>query len=147
MSSPTEDKSGNLYVIGDGSQTIYKSGDNGATWVAIPHPTEKDFALYVDNNNTFYKSTSTGGIYTSKDNGATYTQLVNAPNEFIESMSVQSDGNFYYDMLGRGLYLLKGGVPKHLDDNEFNVPTAYVLAQNNNIVFCDFYVYIVHYRL
>ncbi len=148
INSPAEDKNGNLYVVGEGTQTIYESADNGASWTAIPHPTEMDVAFYVDNSNTFYKGTITGGIYISKDNGATYTQLVNDPNELFSDMSIQADGNFYYDVLGKGLYELKGAnPPRLLDDNGFSVPTTYILAKNNNIVFCSFTGYINYYHL
>jgi hypothetical protein len=147
IGSPTEDKNGSLYVVGEETQTIFKSTDNGVTWT-IPHPTERDFAIYVDNNNTFYRSTTGGGIYISKDNGVTYTQLVNAPNELIENMSVQSDGNFYYDLLVKGLYVVKGtNQAQHLDDNESSVPTVYILSKNNNIVYSSFTPYINYYPL
>ena len=148
MGSPTEDKNGNLYVVGSEQQTIYKSADNGVTWAAVPDPGQRDCAFYVDNNNTFYKSTSTSGVYISKDAGATYTLLINAPNTFNVSMSVQSDGNFYYDQSLRGLYELAGSNPaRHLDDNESSSPTVYVLAKNNNIVFSSFNAWINYYRL
>jgi photosystem II stability/assembly factor-like uncharacterized protein len=142
MGSPAEDQSGNLYVIGRESQTIYKSTDNGATWAAIPHEFEFDYALYIDNNNWFYKSRSDnnntgGGIYLSKDNGANYTLLISSPNTFIEHMTVQSDGNFYYDLLFKGLYMAKGisNSVRNLDDNESGQPTPYIVAKNNTIIY------------
>jgi hypothetical protein len=148
MGSPTEDKNGNLYVAGGETQTIYKSADGGATWTPVADPPREDVGLYVDNNNTFYKSTSISGVYISKDNGATYSLLISSPNSFITAMSVQSDGNFYYDNPGKGLYQLVGSnPPRHLDDNESSIPTVYILAKNNNIVFSSFSPVINYYRL
>jgi len=150
ISSPTEDINGNLYVVGQQSETIYKSIDNGTTWTAIPRPNEFDFSLYIDNNNTFYKSRSDnpgGGIYISKDNGATYTQLISSPNAFLENMSVQSDGNFYYNYLGQGVYMAKGisNSVKDLNNGQFNVPPPYIVAKNNNIIYADTGNGIIHY--
>ena len=143
VSDIAEDKSGNLYVITLGNSLIYKSSDNGASWaINTPLPqTENDFSLYIDNNNWFYKSRSDpgGGIFISKDGGLTYTQLIDAPDRFMQKMSVQSDGNFYYDVLGQGLYMAAGisNSVKNLDHNEFNVPATYIVAKNNNIIYTN----------
>jgi hypothetical protein len=150
INSPTEDKSGNLYCVGQESETIYKSIDNGNTWTPIPRPNILDFAIYIDNNNWFYVSQSepgTGGIYISKDNGVTYTQLISSPNTFLENMSVQSDGNFYYDYLGLGVYMAKGisNSVKDLNNGQFNVPPPYIVAKNNNIIYADTGNGIIHY--
>ncbi len=138
MDSPTEDKSGNLYVVGLESETIYKSSDVGKTWTVVPRPNENDCAFYVDNNNWFYKGRSdpAGGIFISKDNGATYTQLINSPNVFLEKMSVQSDGKFYYDNLDLGLYQVAGinNQLKKIYDGAPSIPIPYIIAKNNNIV-------------
>jgi photosystem II stability/assembly factor-like uncharacterized protein len=138
MTNPAEDKNGNLYVIGLESETIYKSSDVGKTWTAVPRPGENDCAFYVDNNNWFYKGRSDpgGGIFISKDNGATYTQLINSPNAFFEYLSVQSDGNFYYDNSALGLYQTAGvsSQVKRIYDNSISTPLPYIVAKNNNIV-------------
>jgi hypothetical protein len=149
---PAEDANGNLYVVGQESGTLYKSADNGTTWVALPHTNQLVFAFYIDNNNNFYLSRSepgTGGIYISKDAGNTYSLLTAYSNVFIENLSVQSDGNFYYAYRGLGLYVAPGiNAPvKRIFDytNNFNEPAPYLVAKNNNVVTGDVGEMYIHY--
>lgn len=144
FNSPAEDQQGNLYVAGQESETIYKSTDAGITWTPIPRPNILDFALYIDHNNWFYLSRSepgTGGIYISKDAGITYNKIVSYGNVFIDNMSVQSDGNFYYQYLGVGLYQATGinSPVKRIFDYSLNFAedAPYVVAKNNNIITAD----------
>jgi photosystem II stability/assembly factor-like uncharacterized protein len=140
FNEPAEDKNGNLYVVGQESGTIYKSADNGATWTPLlQQGYERDYGLSIDNNNTFYKSrgdASGGGIYISKDNGTSYTQLISISNSFIEHMTIQSDGNFYYDNLSAGLYMANGvsSSVKQLVQNQLPGAIPYIVAKNNNII-------------
>jgi len=138
---PAEDANGNLYVVGQESGTLYKSADNGTTWVALPHTNQKVFAFYIDDNNNFYLSRSepgTGGIYISKDGGSTYSLLTGYSNIFIDNMSVQSDGNFYYTYLQLGIYEAPGiSAPvKRIFDyvNNFGEDAPYVVAKNGSMV-------------
>ncbi len=148
---PAVDNGGNLYVVAQTSQTIYKSTDNGTSWQPLAKTGgEADFALYIDNtNNRFYKgrSDANGGIYISKDNGATYAQLTNSANSFLDAITLQTDGNYYFENYASAisttsLYQFTGtsGVTKLL----YNLPPLgtrsypqappYIVASNNNIV-------------
>jgi photosystem II stability/assembly factor-like uncharacterized protein len=146
---PTEDKDGNLYLIGRESQLIYKSVDEGKTWSPLislsPIPQspngehELDFSLYIDKNNWFYKyvnDAQIGGIYLSKDKGVTYNKLVGAPNAFCEEMSLQSDGNFYYYRWGGGIYHTVGisSTVKGVFGFDATIPIPYIVAKNDNII-------------
>lgn len=141
---PAEDANGNLYVVGQESGTLYKSANNGTTWVALPHPNQLVFAFYIDNNNNFYLSRSepgTGGIYISKDGGNTYSLLTSYQNIFVDNMSVQSDGNFYYAVRTVGLFEAPGiNTPVKMifsyTDN-FEETAPYIIAQNGTMVTGD----------
>jgi len=139
FASPTEDKSGNLYVVGRVSGTIYKSTDNGNTWAAVARPqNELDFGFYVDNNNWYYKiigGSLEAGLYLSKDNGATYTELFSA-SYFLDLFSIQSDGNYYFEDVATGLYQSTGITTSVKLISSFLTPTnaPYVVAKNGNVI-------------
>ncbi|HVW12709.1 MAG TPA: sialidase family protein [Mucilaginibacter sp.] len=138
-----EDQSGNFYVAAGNSGTLYKSVDEGASWTAItPYQQEQVYSFYVDQHNWFYESRwdSNGGVYISKDNGATYSILYNAPGHFVSNMSVQPDGNFYVSDSTEGLYSGKGiGTPFRLVFyNAYpGLFVPYIVAKNNNLVVSD----------
>jgi photosystem II stability/assembly factor-like uncharacterized protein len=153
FSSPAEDIAGNLYLVGRYSQTIYKSSDNGATWTVVPHPEESDYGLYIDKNNWFYKSTSdnNGGIFISKDNGNTYSQLGYYSNYLFSNLSLQSDGKLYFDAQGQGLFQSTGSANNFAgliyQDNLGNNLIPYIVAKNNNIIVTDLtYLKIRYYQ-
>jgi len=140
FASPAEDQSGNLYVAGRESGTIYQSNDNGKTWLPVAKKTfsELDFGLYVDSNNWFYESRwdSNGGIYISKDQGATYSQVVNAPNTFLDLFSIQSDGKYYYEYGPVGLYQTSNLAvhARIIHDFATPQPAPYIVANNGNVL-------------
>jgi hypothetical protein len=141
--SPAEDQAGNLYVVGLESETIYQSKDGGNTWSPFQAATGNTMALdcsfYIDANNWFYKASSNptnGGLFISKDQGATYTQLVNTSNTFYYLFSVQSDGNYYYENPSTGLFQSNGisSSVKFIQPISLPVPAPYIVAQNGNVV-------------
>ncbi|MGZ3823146.1 MAG: WD40/YVTN/BNR-like repeat-containing protein, partial [Mucilaginibacter sp.] len=136
---PLEDKDGNLYIEAQDSQTIYKSADVGKTWSIISGSNELDVAFYIDNNNWLYKCINQGNsgeIAISKDKGVSYTQLIIPQYIFVNNMSVQSDGNFYFSVSGSGVFKANGisSSVKKIYDNEASQFTPYIVAKNNNIV-------------
>ena len=142
--SAAEDATGNLYVTADESQTIYKSTDNGASWVPLPNgPFGAAYSFYIDKNNWFYKSEigdMYGGIYISKDGGTTWTPLASDSNVAIHDISLQSDGNLYSIINQQGLCVEKnatGPIKPLYSDNgapTFMGHVPYIVAANNNIV-------------
>ena len=144
FSDPTEDKDGNLYVVERQNGNLFKSADGGKTWSLVPeggyNAPGDVFAFYVDNNNWFYKSTSqfSPGIYLSKDNGINYNLIVHfSPIDEIANMSFQSDGNLYYENIGSGLYSYDGNSSKLVFGYADSFFKPYIVAKNNNIIFCN----------
>ncbi|MBS1525017.1 MAG: hypothetical protein JST19_05175 [Bacteroidetes bacterium] len=139
----TEDQAGNYYVEAQNSGTLYKSTDKGASWTALTTFLQEQVnSFYIDQNNWFYKSRwdSNGGVYISKDNGATYSILYNVPGHFISNMSVQPDGNFYVSDSSAGLVSGTGiGTPfKLVYYNDFpGLYVPYIVAKNNNIIVAE----------
>jgi hypothetical protein len=100
-------------------------------------------SLFIDKNNWFYTSVTYGlpsGIYVSKDNAATFSLLSSTADGFNDNISVQSDGNLYYNynfnIDKSGLYRLNGatGPSKYIYYIETDLPTPYVVAGNNNVI-------------
>jgi len=144
FNNPTEDQDGNLYVVEQQNGNIFMSVDAGKTWnlvIETGYNAPGDvFSLYIDNNNWFYKSTVQfqPGIYISKDKGTTYTMLIHLPPASdIENMSMQSDGNFYYEDIARGLYSYDGNSSKLIYPYGGTFVQPYIVAKNNNIIFAN----------
>jgi hypothetical protein len=144
FNDPSEDRDGNLYVVEQQNGNMFKTTDEGTTWNLIPETGYNSpgdvFSLYIDKNNWFYKSTYhfQPGIYISKDNGSTYNILIPyGPAAFIENMSVQSDGIFYYEDIATGLYSYDGNSSKLVYGYSGTLVQPYIVAKNNNIIFAN----------
>jgi hypothetical protein len=140
---PSEDKNGNLYILAKESGTIYKSTDAGKTWAYLNFPNDRFESLFIDKNNWFYTSVNGSqpyGIYISKDNAVTFNLLSSTTDGFNENISVQSDGNLYYNynfnIANSGLYRMNGatGPSKYIFYIEGSSPISYIVAGNNNVI-------------
>lgn len=140
LQSFIEDQDGTLYVVSGSIGNFYKSTDNGNTWMPLNQSQERVYAFYIDKNHWMYKSRfdGDGGIYVSKDNGATYSLWYNSPNSFIQNMSLQPDGNFYFDLLSSTGTLYQatpgGSSFNGIFPEQMNVNIPYIVAKNNNII-------------
>jgi hypothetical protein len=135
---PSEDQNGNLYILAKESGTIYKSIDAGKTWVYLNFPNDRFESLFIDKNNWFYTSVNGSqpyGVYISKDGAATFNLLSSTAGGFNDNISVQSDGNLYYDISSTGLYRMNSATgPSKLIFNIEGSPTPYIVAGNNNVI-------------
>lgn len=144
FNDPSEDNNGNLYVVEQQNGIVFKSTDIGQNWTLMTQPgnsaPKSVFSFYIDKNNWFYESTSQSnpGVFISKDNSKTYNQLIFFPfADGIENMSIQSDGNFYYEDIGIGLYTNDGNSPKLLFAYGGSFVQPYIVAKNNNVIFAN----------
>jgi len=137
---PAEDKEGNLYVTDAYNMNLFKSGDAGATWYAVPLGGVVTpgifYSFYIDPDNNFYVGTNyhNNAIGISDDEGTGYTAYMIGGQKF-GNMSVQSDGKFYFEDDSNGLYLF----------NSYNNSTLifpfkdtglqpYIVAKNGNMI-------------
>ncbi len=138
--SPTEDKAGNLFVLSYESGIIFKSADGGKTWAYLNFPNFSFTNLFIDKNNWFYASNNIipqYGIYVSKDDGASFTQLSSSKTGFNQQISVQSDGNLYYTINGTGLFMVSNAAAiaaKMIFYTDTPLSPPYIVAKNGNIV-------------
>lgn len=137
---PAEDKDGRLFVTDKYNENVFVSADGGATWnmpiiAGSPSP-GITYSFYIDPNNIFYESCifPGKGIFVSDDKGAGYSGYM-ITGENYGNMSLQSDGNFYFEDEHNGLYKF----------HYYNVGTLlfpfndtglqpYIVAKNNNLI-------------
>lgn len=140
---PAEDNDGNLYVVEHQNENVFKSADKGVTWTVMEEPgvgfPGTDFSFWIDNStNWFYKGEShfNGGVWISKNKGATYSQLVFYSNTYIADISIQTDGKLYYEDIEHGLYAYDFAAKTASQISKFNFTDyrAYIVAKNNNVI-------------
>jgi len=143
FNNPAEDRDGNLYIVEQQNENLFKSVDGGKTWSLVDETgigfPGTDFSFYIDNaSNWFYKGESNfnGGVYVSKDKGATYSQLIFYSNAYITNISVQSDGRLYYEDIDHGLYTydFTNKTATQIFKFDFTSIRPYIVAKNNNII-------------
>ena len=130
----------NNYIIVVGSSGIYKSTDNGATWVSKTPSNTGIFQGVTNIYGTLYASSSTYGLYSSSNNGETWT-LVNSsvtvtkifnfrlPCPFLMSIRMNSNGS-NADNNKYGARFLSPGGTLSFSQNNFSGPgTAYISLQ------------------
>ncbi|SDI80560.1 WD40/YVTN/BNR-like repeat-containing protein [Mucilaginibacter gossypii] len=137
---PSEDKEGNIYVTDAYNMNLFKSGDAGITWYAVPIGGSVTpgifYSFYIGPNNNFFVCSifHTNGIYISEDEGTGYTGYMIGGQKY-GNMSVQGDGRFYFEDDSNGLYML----------NNYNNSTLvfpfkgtglqpYIVAKNGNLI-------------
>ena len=144
--NPVMLKTSQIFLLSS-TNVIYHSNDRGLTWTAIANPENVHItALCRDTAGWFYKAsmlTSTtapsSGVYVSKDNGATFTTLLNYTNPgnqpYIVDMSIQPDGLFYYGQLSYAISRLQinGQITNYALSNIAFAP--YMLAKNNHLIY------------
>ncbi|NCD71358.1 WD40/YVTN/BNR-like repeat-containing protein [Mucilaginibacter agri] len=139
---PTEAQNGDLYLVDDNG-VLYKSTDAGANWKAVTSHIndgvnfEQVVSLYCANNGWLYKGRQdpTGGLFVSKDNGATYSRLLNLPNSFVFMPSMAPNGYIYFHLLFSGLFLYDGNAARKIwDDEGAGRGTPYIIANNGAVI-------------
>ena len=152
--APSEAQNGDLYIIGHGSENLYKSTDGGLTWNLQLQTPNMEFStqaadvFFIDKNNWFYLSALNLGnvmgnsaLFISKDAGKTYTKIFTELK--AHNISIQSDGNLYYNIMngaGNDLYAATGitGSPQLIYGNEaYASQYPYVVAKNNNLILAN----------
>jgi hypothetical protein len=132
---PSETSNGDLYLVGH-DEYLYKSTDGGNSWQAQTNYS-RTISFYIGPNGWQYQGRlePDGGLFVSKDNGASYTRLINVSNSFVFKPLVTSTGSIYYNLLFSGLYVFDGNSSKKLVDDEFaGNGLSYIIAKNNNII-------------
>jgi hypothetical protein len=147
--NPVELNNGDLYLLSM-SNIMFKSTDGGQTWTELVNdPNVYVTGIYADNNGWLYKawmlSSATApvsAIDVSKDNGATFSNIITYAvptfQPYIQNMSIQSDGNFYFGELSYSICSIPAGgqvFTAAYTDLPFSV---YVLAQNDQLVYAKF---------
>ncbi len=131
------DANGTLYA-GTWGLGMYKSLDNGVTWVAInqgiAHLAVN--AVVVDGNGDLFAGTFAGGVYKSVDQGANWIQLP-IGYEHVWSLGVTSTNELYAGTYGAGVYKSTNGGNSWSAANG-NLSASYIYAitiDDNDIVY------------
>jgi hypothetical protein len=154
------------YSAQDGNGNIYFCETNDATYLPVikvlDHATNAitllsnlplayPSAFYIDQNNNWYaggfnNTANETELYQSADGGKTWKKVFTMPNDgssymIVDFMSRQSDGSYYFEVLGQKIYIYK--TPDFV--NFQNIQTAvpgysgvYIVAANGNFIMNSF---------
>ncbi|MFI5159431.1 MAG: hypothetical protein ACHQF4_11235 [Sphingobacteriales bacterium] len=138
---------GDMYIL-CGNNVLYKSTNHGQSWTPQNNRLILNFsAIYVDNKGWFYEASGISGsspdiITVSKDNGATFTNLVTYTNPtfqpYINNISVQRDGLLYFGELSYAICRLPnpGQVMNYtLTQYPFGI---YLVTKTNRFLYVNF---------
>jgi photosystem II stability/assembly factor-like uncharacterized protein len=144
--NPIVDANGNIYLTEKANEILYKSTDGGVTWAP---QLDKTSSFFIDPAGQYYQAMVyfNGGIFISKDQGATYNQLSFFNDAYINNMSVQPDGNFYFDATGLGVYRLVNGstVPQLLFPDNVSEFQPYIVGTNGDVVIANIGHFYIRY--
>ncbi|HEY9001131.1 MAG TPA: sialidase family protein [Mucilaginibacter sp.] len=148
LAYPFGDKDGNFYILGLEGQTIHKSSDGGKTWAQVfPAGNLLVTSICIDpTTNWIYATVQTSGIYVSKDEGVTFSLVINYNLGFVENLSVQSDGNLYFSTTSYIYGSIGATSPLKQVTEAGPIPSNCIVAKNNNLVVNNFWLGTIGYR-
>ena len=105
-----EDSLGNLYA--GGIDRLLFSNDKGNTWQVISYVNSYFTDILIDKNNNIYTSFADGGMFLSKDGGATWGEKSKGLKELvgIRSLLLDRNGFLFAGTDGVGIYKSKKSV-------------------------------------
>jgi photosystem II stability/assembly factor-like uncharacterized protein len=108
--SLAEDSSGNLFA--GGINKLFFSIDNGSSWQIISYVNSSYKYILIDKNNNIYTSFADGGMFVSKDGGATWEEKSKGLEELvgIRSLLIDKNGFLFAGTDGVGIYKSKKSV-------------------------------------
>ena len=86
-------------------QGIFRSIDNGATWIVIGLNLKDVRSIVIDNSGDLYAGTWGFGTFKSTDNGATWNVINNGlTSSIVSSLSITSGSKLFAGTFGGGIY-------------------------------------------
>jgi len=151
-----QDSNGNIYFceINDGNYLpvikVLDPATNAITLLGnlpLPYPS----AFYIDQKNNWYaggfnSAANEAELYQSADGGQTWKKVFSQANDgassiYVDFMSRQSDGSYYFELLGANIYIYKTPDFVTFQNIKASVPGysgEYILAANGNFIMNSF---------
>jgi len=129
-------QNGDIYAAGKDNGSIYKSGDNGETWIDTDAGINNYRALTVSNEGTIYAGTVDGTFYISTDSGSTWNYINASPSQ-INSIASSSNGQIFIGTNSHGIYTSTDlGVNwVQLSDNNIYPNTNSITVNDSDVIF------------
>jgi hypothetical protein len=147
-------KDGSLLLHGSDCCYMFRSFDNGISWIRIPTP-GYSLKLYVDENDAIYIVTQEGGmtIYRSTDYGLNFSYVYSVQPQWISSMENTFNrwGSFYYVFIqGYGILKSKDLATYELYWENYNLVNLFIddmgVLIGKNLSWQYPYPIIIYYR-
>src|SRR5690606_9974090 len=88
---------GDLFAGTDFGEGIFRSTDDGASWIPLTIATSNNvYGIVVDSGGDLFAGTYGDGIFRSSDNGTTWTMITPGPSaQFILALAVNDSGDLF----------------------------------------------------
>ena len=150
-----QDSNGNIYFCETDATLlpVMKVLDHATNAITLLKnlPLPHSSAFYIDQNNNWYSggynsTANEAELYQSADGGNTWKKIFSRANDgassiHVDFMSLQSDGSYYFELLGANIYIYKTTDFMNFQNITASVPGysgEYILAANGNFIMSSF---------
>ena len=136
MSELVVDNNENFYItiFNDG---LWMSQNSGNSWESLENESTPNAVLLAINNSTIYKTTDGGPVYSSKDNGKTWSPVFTAGCTAHDV--IQRKNGDIWVATKHGLYIKNRNKPQHgfVKETSLNMQTVNITEINDSIYIID----------
>ncbi len=127
--------SGEIFIAGTNDDYLYKSIDNGASWVQINNDTHQWVSIASSSNAQIIGAIGSGSVYLTLDGGSNWSIYSLIDTAIIQ---ISEDGSKIYVLSNGDLFILQGGsfvslnVPYSLSNFTISADGSIIVGISNN---------------